>query len=175
MPPWKRRPWKELKCYKLNLSKRHWTVHEVMYSSGGSNRINVRERSFAFIPPSSPNNETVKKVRWKINETRCYTTDKVSQAAGMSWSACEEMLRLECEIRRETHCHRVCSAPAHRGQDAKQSQDSHEAGYRWYNQVKSPRKQVMSRIEQIYEHISSRARNLMQNFLTGQYQEKILP
>jgi len=51
--------------------------------------MSVEDHPHSGRPPTSRTDENVEKIREQINEDCRYTTDKISEATGVSWSSCQ--------------------------------------------------------------------------------------
>jgi len=50
-------------------------------------------------PSTSCSDENVEKIRQKVNEDRQYTIDEISEALGVSWSSCQQILTMDLNMR----------------------------------------------------------------------------
>ena len=60
--------------------------------------MSVEDHPHSGHPSTSRTNENVKKIRQKIHEDRQYTTDKISEAKGVSWSSCQRILTVDLNM-----------------------------------------------------------------------------
>ena len=62
--------------------------------------MSVEDHPHSGRPSTSCTDENVKKIREKMNEDHRYTTDKISEATGVSWSSCQQILTVDLNVRR---------------------------------------------------------------------------
>jgi len=61
--------------------------------------IGVQDHPHSGCPSTSRTDENVKKIREKISEDRWYTIDEISEATGVSWSSCQQILTVDLNMR----------------------------------------------------------------------------
>jgi len=61
--------------------------------------MSIEDHPHSGCPSISRTDENVENIRKKINEDRRHTTDKISEATGVSWSPCQQILTVDLNMR----------------------------------------------------------------------------
>jgi len=62
--------------------------------------MSVEDHPHSGRPSTSHTDENVEKIREQINEDHRYTIDEISEATGVSWSSCQQILTVDLNVRR---------------------------------------------------------------------------
>ena len=62
--------------------------------------MSIEDHPHSGHPSTSRTDENVENIREQINKDRQYTIDEISEATGMSWSSCQQILTMDLNMRR---------------------------------------------------------------------------